>query len=55
VDPDKVNDFQSLEIAREIKKRIQEKIIIPGDTIVSVVREKKFTEKIVNSGRKIKN
>lgn len=55
VDPDKVNDFQSLGIAREIKKRIQEKIIIPGDTIVSVVREKKFIEKIVNSGRKIKN
>lgn len=55
VDPDKVNDFQALEIAREIKKRIQEKIIIPGDTIVSVVREKKFIEKIVNSGRKIKN
>jgi ribonucrease Y len=55
VDPDKVNDFQSLEIAREIKKRIKEKIIIPGDTTVSVIREKKFIEKIVNSGKRSQN
>lgn len=51
IDSNKVNDFQCLEIARNVKKKIQEKIVIPGDITISVIREKKIVEKIVNSGR----
>jgi ribonuclease Y len=51
IDANKVNDFQCLEIARNVKKKIQERIVIPGDITISVIREKKIVEKIVNSGR----
>ncbi|WNE41451.1 MAG: Ribonuclease Y [Mycoplasmataceae bacterium] len=51
IDSNKVNDFQCIEISRNVKKRIQEKIVIPGDITISVIREKKIVEKIVNSGR----
>jgi len=51
IDANKINDFQCFEIMKDVKKKIQEKIVIPGDITITVIREKKLVEKIVNSGR----
>ena len=51
VDSNKVNDLQFFELSKKIRTKIQEKIIIPGDVIISFIREKKIVEKITNSGR----
>ena len=34
-----------------VREEIKEKIIIPGETTINFIRETRFTEKIVNSGR----
>lgn len=48
VDSQKVADHQLFKLSQEVKKKIQEQIIIPGDVTVSVLREKKITQKLVN-------
>jgi len=53
VNAQKINDYQAWELTKQIKAKIQEQIIIPGEINISVIREKIFTETITNSGSKI--
>jgi len=46
VDPEKVDDYQTWEISQKVKKKIRERIIIPGEVTIQVVREKKFIQKL---------
>lgn len=45
-DAEKLTDHQTWEVSQKIKKRIKEKIIIPGEVTIYVVREKKFVQKL---------
>lgn len=54
VDSSKVSDFECLEMLKDVRVMIEETVVIPGDVTISLVREKKIVEKIVNSGRSIK-
>ncbi len=51
IDSNRVSDLQCTELARSVREKINEKIVIPGDITLSVIREKRIVEKIVNSGR----
>jgi len=44
VDPDKVNDDESLVMARDIRKKIEEGMEYPGQIKVIVLREKRAVE-----------
>ncbi len=44
VDPDKINDDESLVMARDIRKKIEEEMEYPGQIKVIVVREKRAIE-----------
>lgn len=46
VDSQKVSDYELLEIADLVKRKICEQVIIPGEVVVSVLRENKITQKI---------
>jgi hypothetical protein len=45
-DAEKLTDHQTWEISQKIKKKIKEKIIIPGEVTIYVIREKKFVQKL---------
>ncbi|CAI2191697.1 8447_t:CDS:2, partial [Funneliformis geosporum] len=40
------DDYQAWEISQKVKKKIRERIIIPGEVTIQVVREKKFIQKL---------
>jgi ribonuclease Y len=44
VKPDRVDDINSLRIAREIVKRIEEELEYPGQIKVTVIRETRAVE-----------
>lgn len=44
VEPDKVDDARSLELSKEIAKRIQEEMQYPGTIKVNVIREVRYSE-----------
>ena len=44
VDPDKVNDDESIVMARDIRKKIEEGMEYPGQIKVIVLREKRAVE-----------
>ena len=44
VDPDKINDDESLVMARDIRKKIEEEMEYPGRIKVIVLREKRAVE-----------
>jgi len=46
VDAEKLNDYQTWEVARQIKEKIKKEIIIPGEVIIYTIREKKVCAKI---------
>ena len=46
VDAKKVSDYQLLEVSESIQNKIREQIIVPGEIIISVLRETKFTQKM---------
>jgi len=46
VDAKKVDDYQLLEVSAAIQNKIREQIIVPGEIIISVLRETKFTQKM---------
>jgi hypothetical protein len=46
VDAQKVNDYQLLEISEALQNKIRERIIVPGEIIISILRETKLTQKI---------
>lgn len=47
LDPEKITDFEVELLILEIKKRISLHRTVPGDIIVDVIREKRFTTKII--------
>ncbi|RHZ37652.1 Rnase Y domain-containing protein [endosymbiont GvMRE of Glomus versiforme] len=46
VNAKKVSDYQLLEVSEAIQNKIREQIIVPGEIIISVLRETKFTQKM---------
>ena len=48
-DSEKLNDYQTWEVSQKIKKKIKEKIIIPGEVTIYVIREKRFVQKLNSS------
>lgn len=46
VDAEKLNDHKTWEVSQKIREKIREKIIIPGEITIYVVREKKFVYKL---------
>jgi hypothetical protein len=46
VNAQKVNDYQLLEISEMLQSKIRERIIVPGEIVISVLRETKITQKI---------
>ncbi|VAW15119.1 Ribonuclease Y, partial [hydrothermal vent metagenome] len=44
VDPEKINDDESLVLARDIRKKIEEEMEYPGQIKVIVLREKRAVE-----------
>jgi ribonucrease Y len=44
VQPDKINDLQSISMARDITKKIEENLDYPGEIKVTVIRETRATE-----------
>ena len=44
VDPDKINDDESIVMARDIRKKIEEEMEYPGQIKVIVLREKRAVE-----------
>jgi hypothetical protein len=49
VNSQKVSDHQMLEVYENTKKAIQEKLAIPGEITISVLRETKVVKKIAIS------
>jgi ribonuclease Y len=49
-DAEKLNDYQTWEVSRKIRKKIEESIVIPGKVNIYTVREKKFIQKL-NTGK----
>jgi ribonuclease Y len=45
VDPIKVDDFQLIELASQIREEIKKKVIIPGDVTLTLIREKRAVQK----------
>ena len=46
MDAEKLNDRKTWEVSQKIKEKIKEKIVIPGEITIYVVREKKFVYKL---------
>ena len=46
MDAQKVNDYQLLEISEMLQNKIRERVVVPGEIIISVLRETKITQKI---------
>jgi len=46
VNAQKVNDYQLLEISEMLQSKIRERVVVPGEIIISVLRETKLTQKI---------
>ena len=44
VQPDKINDLQSISMARDISKKVEENLQYPGQIKVTVIRETRATE-----------
>ena len=55
VDAQKISDYQMLEVSEIIRKKIREKIAIPGEVTVSVLRETKIVKKITTKGKMMIN
>jgi hypothetical protein len=53
VDAEKLNDHRTWETARKIREKIKKEIIIPGEVIIQVVREKRFVQKLNNKKEKL--
>ena len=53
VDTKKVADYQMLEIAKTIQKKIREQIVVPGEITISILRETKLVRKISTFPKKI--
>jgi len=51
-DAEKLNDYQTWEVSRKIKEKIKEKIIIPGEVTIHIIREKRFIQKLNDSESK---
>jgi hypothetical protein len=45
-DAEKLNDYKTWKVARKIRERIKQDIVIPGEVTVHVVREKIFIQKL---------
>jgi len=46
VNAQKVSDYQLLEISETLQKKIRERTIVPGEIIISVLRETKLIQKM---------
>jgi ribonuclease Y len=51
-DSEKLNDHKTWEVARKIKEKIKKDIIIPGEIIIHVIREKRFVQRLNNEKEK---
>ncbi|MCE8162814.1 MAG: HDIG domain-containing protein [Candidatus Moeniiplasma glomeromycotorum] len=45
-DAEKLNDYQTWEVARQIKEKIKKEIIIHGEVTIYTIREKRFVQKL---------
>jgi hypothetical protein len=45
-DAEKLNDYQTWEVARQIKEKIKKEIVIPGEVTIYTIREKRFVQKL---------
>ncbi|KLL05046.1 MAG: ribonuclease Y [Mycoplasmataceae bacterium RV_VA103A] len=46
VDAEKLNDHKTWELSRKIREKIKKEIVIPGEVVIQVVREKRFTQRL---------
>ena len=53
-DAEKLNDHKTWEVARKIREKIKKDIVIPGEVVIHVVREKRFTQRLHHKKEKEK-